>query len=71
MGSMTTPLPIRFCKPGRNIPEGDRVEDELLTVKNQGVPSVGAALKTGDDVVLRGENVNDLAFAFVSPLETE
>ena len=47
------------------------MQDKLFTVENQGMPGVGAALETGDDVVLGGENVNDLAFAFVSPLETE
>jgi hypothetical protein len=46
------------------------MEHEFFTVENQCVPGVRPALESGDDVVLRGKNIYDLAFAFVSPLET-
>jgi len=47
-----------------------RMEHELFTVENKRMPGVGASLEAGDDVVLGGKNVNNLSFAFVSPLET-
>jgi hypothetical protein len=49
---------------------GHRVEYKLLSVKDEGVPSIGAALETGDDIVLGGKDVYNFSFAFVSPLET-
>ena len=40
----------------------------FLAVKNDGVPRVRAALITDDDVVLRSEKIDDLAFRLVAPL---
>ena len=49
----------------------DVVQHELPAAKLDGVAGVGAALEAADDVVVRGEGIDDLAFAFVAPLQTE
>jgi hypothetical protein len=43
----------------------------FLAVKNQRVSGVRTALKTCDDVVLRGEDVDNFAFSFIAPLEAQ
>ena len=50
---------------------GDGVEDVFLAVKNQRVSGVRTALKTCDDVVLRGEDIDNFAFSFIAPLEAQ
>jgi hypothetical protein len=35
-----------------------------------GVAGIGAAVVADDHIMLRGEQINDLSFAFVSPLES-
>ena len=47
---------------------GDEVELELLAVAHDGVAGVVAALEAHDHVGLLGQQVGDLAFAFVAPL---
>src|SRR5690606_37668112 len=47
---------------------GDEVEDVLPPLADDGVPGVVAALGSYDDVGLLGEEIDDLAFAFVAPL---
>ena len=49
----------------------DDMEDMLDAAKLNGVTGVGAALETGYDIVLWGEDINDFSFALVSPLETQ
>ena len=46
----------------------DVVQHELLAFKRDGVTGVGSALEACDDVIVRGEGIDDLAFAFVTPL---
>ena len=50
---------------------GDELEDELAALDDDGVPGVVAAGVAGDDVELLGEDVDDLAFAFIAPLGTK
>ncbi len=47
---------------------GDELQDELLAVDDDGVAGVVAAGVTGDDGELFGEDVDDLALAFIAPL---
>ena len=47
------------------------VKHVLFAVKNEGVPGIGASLKAGDDVIFRGEDIDNFAFAFVSPLQAQ
>jgi hypothetical protein len=48
-------------------------EGELpgLAVGDDGVAGVGAALIADDDLVVLGEDVNEFAFGFVTPLQTD
>ena len=50
---------------------GDGVQHVFYPAEFQRVSGVGAALETGDDVVVGREHVHDFSFAFVSPLETQ
>ena len=47
------------------------VKHVLFSIKNQGVAGIGPALKTRDDVIFRGEDIDNFAFAFVSPLQAQ
>jgi hypothetical protein len=47
---------------------GDQAQHELLAVHVDGVAGVVAAVVAGDHLDLLGEEVHDLAFAFVAPL---
>ena len=47
------------------------VQYVLSPIKFQGMTGIGAALKAGYDVVLRGEHVHNFPFPFVPPLESE
>ena len=49
----------------------NRAQDVFLTVEFQRMTGIGTALKTCHDLVGRGQHVDDLAFAFVSPLQSE
>lgn len=42
-----------------------------LSVDDDGVSCVGAAVVSDDGVVLGGEDVDDFALAFVAPLESD
>jgi hypothetical protein len=44
------------------------MEDRFLAVHDKSMAGVVAALEADDDVGLVGEEVDDLAFAFVAPL---
>jgi hypothetical protein len=50
---------------------GNQVERKFLAIGDNGVPSVGAAVKTNTDVVVGRKNVHNFAFAFIAPLGTE
>ncbi len=47
------------------------MEDEFLSAMNDGVPGIVAALAADHDVGLAGENVDDLALAFIAPLRAD
>ena len=49
----------------------DQVQNGFLAVDDQRVAGVIAALKAHDDIRVLGEQVDDFAFAFVSPLGTD
>jgi hypothetical protein len=42
----------------------------LLAVKNQGMSCIGTTLKTRDDIIFRGQDIDNFAFAFISPLQS-
>jgi hypothetical protein len=44
------------------------VKDGFLTVHHKSVTGVIATLEADDDVSVLGEEIDDLTFAFVSPL---
>ena len=50
---------------------GQQVRGVLLAADADGVPGVGPAAVAGDDVGVLGEEVDDLALAFVAPLESD
>ncbi len=50
---------------------GDQLQDVLLLADEDGVAGVVAALIARDDVEALGEEVDDLALAFVAPLGAE
>ena len=50
---------------------GNGVQDVLTPIKLQGVTRIWATLKTGNDVVLRGQYIHDLPLSFIAPLEPE
>ena len=50
------------------MPDGNLLQNELPIAHHHGVAGVGAALVAHDDVGLLGEDVDDLALAFVAPL---
>ena len=47
------------------------MEHESVSVKHEGMPRIGAALEACDHLVIRGQDIDHLAFAFVAPLEPE
>jgi hypothetical protein len=46
------------------------MEDILLSVGDDGVPGVVSSLSANHEIRVFGQEINNLAFAFVSPLET-
>ena len=52
-------------------PGGNQVEGVLLVAHHDGVSRVGAAVVADDGVVLRGQEVDDLAFALIPPLKAD
>jgi hypothetical protein len=47
------------------------VEGEFLSGDLHGMPGVPAAVVAHDDVEVLGEQVNDLAFAFIAPVQAD
>ena len=45
------------------------MKDVLLVADHDGVPGVGAALAADDPLHLRGQQIDDLAFALIAPLD--
>jgi hypothetical protein len=52
-------------------PGWDEVEDEFLIADLDGVPCVGPSLIADHHIALGGEDIDDLALAFISPLCTD
>ena len=50
---------------------GDQRELERVAVADHGMAGVGPALVADHDIVLFGQQIDDLAFGFVAPLETD
>jgi hypothetical protein len=50
---------------GRNL-----MKDKLLFAENDRMPGIGAALISNDDICDIGQDINDLALSFVTPLST-
>ena len=50
---------------------GDQVQDGLLAVDDQGMAGVVAALEAHDRADFLGQQIDDLALAFIAPLGTE
>ena len=64
----TTPLPIRHCTPGVQDAGRDQRQHRLDAVDDERVAGVVPALEARDRADPLGEQVDDLAFAFVAPL---
>jgi len=47
----------------------NQMEDELMGADPDGVPGVVAALVAGDDLEVVGDDVDDLALAFIAPVD--
>ena len=47
------------------------MQHEAVTAELEGMAGVGPSLETGYDLVVGGQHVDNLAFALVSPLESE
>ena len=50
---------------------GQGIQHVFLPVKLEAVPGIGAALKTGNNIVARREVIGDFTFAFVAPLQAQ
>src|SRR5207245_3848545 len=50
---------------------GEKREFERLAVADDGVAGVGPAVVANDDIVLVGEEIDDLAFGLVAPLQAD
>ena len=70
LGSTTTPAPMTPVGL-RKTPEGTRCTAKWRVAELDGVPGVVAAVVAGDDVEAVGQQVDDLALAFVAPLPAE
>ena len=44
------------------------MEDGFFAVNDQGVPRIVTALETHDSISLGSQQIDDLAFAFITPL---
>ncbi len=47
------------------------MEHKVVAVEHQGMAGVGAALEAGNYLVIRGQDIDHLAFSLVAPLEPE
>ena len=43
----------------------------LFAIKNQGVTRIWPALKARDDIIFGGQDIDNFAFAFISPLQAQ
>ena len=70
-GLSTTPPVTTHCTPGVQDAAGDERELVGLAAGDDRVAGVGPALIANDDVVLLGQQVDDLALGLVAPLQTD
>ena len=49
-------------------PRRDQVKDVLAISNHDSVPGIGAALKSGDDISLGSEKIDDLTLTLITPL---
>ena len=57
--SSATPLPMMFMVPGLQAPDGIRCRAKLAVVVDNCMTSIGAALKTNDNIRGLGEQIGD------------
>ena len=50
---------------------GDRAQHVLLAFELQRVAGIRTALKTGNNIILRGQHVDHLTFTFIAPLQSQ
>ena len=65
------PIPDYAAAPFAQHAAWDELKDELLALDRDRVSRIMAARIASHDVEALGENVNDLAFAFVAPLRAD
>ena len=70
-GSITSPLPITACFPGRSMPLGISFRTILPVADKDGVPGVVPALIPGDDVEALREEIDNFPFALIAPLRAQ
>ncbi len=70
-GLITTPVRDDARDAGRENAAGQQRELVDLVADDDGMPGVRAALVADDEVVLTGQEVDDLALGFVAPLQTD
>jgi hypothetical protein len=46
------------------------MESEFFVANDNGMSGIGAAAIANDNIILLGENIDNLAFAFIAPLQT-
>ena len=64
----TTPLPMKQRTCSRRMPDGNQRQDGLAAADHQRVAGVVAALEARDRGGALGQQVDDLALAFIAPL---
>ena len=67
-GSMTVPAPSRQRTFGKEYARRDQVQFEHPSIVNHGVTGIVAALKSHNNISLRGQVVYNAALALVTPL---
>jgi hypothetical protein len=56
---------------GMDDADGQKVQSQRFAVVDDGVPSIGAALETDDDVGFTGEAMDDSALPLIAPLRPD
>lgn len=70
-GSSATPGPTTPMTLGRSTPLGTRCRANFFAAERDGVAGVGAAVVADGHVEALGEQIDDLAFSFVTPAQTD
>ena len=70
-GFSTTPVAITHCTSGRKMPLGISESLYDFPLRTTVCPAFCPALVSNDDFVFFGEQIDDLAFSFVAPLQPD